>query len=228
MQFTTLFFDLDDTLYPSKAGLWVLIRERMGNYMHERLGIPWEDVHRLRRIYLESYGTTLRGLQHFYSVDVDDYLAYVHDVPLQDHLQPAPELRPLLLSLPQTRWIFTNADSNHARRVLAALELEGCFHGIIDIRALEFQCKPDRAAFVRGLELAGESHPERCVFLDDAPRNLIPARQMGFKTVLVNEQSDTEAAEVIIPRLQDLRQAMPELWLDARSNSWVQDVDDAI
>ena len=214
MYYTTLFFDLDDTLYPTQAGVWALIRQRMGAYMHERLGIPWEDVHRLRKLYLEKYGTTLRGLQQFYPVDVDDYLAYVHDVPLQEHLQPAPELRPLLLSLPQTRWIFTNADTNHARRVLEALELEGCFHGIIDIRALDFQCKPDRAAYLRCLELAGESVPAQCVFIDDSPRNLISARELGFKTVLVNEQSNAEAADVTITRLLDLRQAMPELWIN--------------
>ena len=214
MHFTTLFFDLDDTLYPSQAGLWALIRQRMSDYMHERLGIPWEDVHRLRKFYLETYGTTLRGLQQFYPVDVDDYLAYVHDVPLQDLLQPTPELRPILLSLPQRRWIFTNADANHATRVLAVLGLEGCFQGIIDIRALEFRCKPDPAAYLRCLELSGEADPGKCVFLDDAPRNLIPARKLGFKTVLINEQSHPEAADVTITCLRNLRQAMPELWWD--------------
>ena len=214
MHYTTLFFDLDDTLYPANAGVWGIIRDRMGAYMHERLGIPYDEVNRLRRFYLESYGTTLRGLQQFYQVDVDDYLAYVHDVPLSKYLQPEPELRPLLLSLPQTRWVFTNADANHARRVLSVLELEGCFHGIIDIRQLEFRCKPEPAAFIRGLELAGESDPGRCVFFDDAARNLIPARKLGFKTVLVNEHSDPEAADLTISSLSSLRQDMPELWQD--------------
>ena len=48
MRFTTLFFDLDDTLYPSKTGLWPAIKDRMNQYMIERLGIPEPDVPFLR------------------------------------------------------------------------------------------------------------------------------------------------------------------------------------
>ena len=51
MRFTTVFFDLDDTLYPSSTGLWAAIRERMNIYMRERLGIPEKDVPQLREQY---------------------------------------------------------------------------------------------------------------------------------------------------------------------------------
>jgi pyrimidine 5'-nucleotidase len=138
MSYTTLFFDLDDTLYPGSNGLWALIRERMGWYMVEVLGLPESEVPALRRKYYETYGTTLRGLQIHHQVDVDDYLHYVHDLPLEQFLQPNPELRALLLSLPQQRWIFTNADADHARRVMSVLGVQDCFTGIIDIRAIGF------------------------------------------------------------------------------------------
>ena len=41
---TTLFFDLDDTLYPSASGLWEAIRQRMTTYMEERLGFSADEV----------------------------------------------------------------------------------------------------------------------------------------------------------------------------------------
>ena len=107
MPFTTLFFDLDDTLYPNSAGLWAAIRERMSLYMIERLKLPAEEVPGLRRFYYETYGTTLRGLQKHYHIDAEDYLAFVHDLPLETYLEPDAEARPILLSLPQERWIFT-------------------------------------------------------------------------------------------------------------------------
>jgi FMN phosphatase YigB (HAD superfamily) len=47
MRFSTLFFDLDDTLYPNSTGLWNAIKHRMTLYMHERLGIPAEKVPQL-------------------------------------------------------------------------------------------------------------------------------------------------------------------------------------
>ena len=70
MRFTTLFFDLDDTLYPNSTGLWIAIKERMNMYMREQLGIPEKDVPQLREQYFKMYGTTLRGLQARHRVDV--------------------------------------------------------------------------------------------------------------------------------------------------------------
>ena len=110
MRYTSLFFDLDDTLYPSASGLWEAIRGRMNTYMQKFMNLPLSEIAAIRQAYLEKYGTTLRGLQTQYQVDVDDYLAFVHDLPLDKFIKPDPELHSLLLSLPQRRWIFTNSD----------------------------------------------------------------------------------------------------------------------
>src|SRR5687767_9363210 len=69
MQSTTIFFDLDDTLYPASAGLWKAIKERMNDYMREHLDIPEHEIKPLREKYFLQYGTTLRGLQAHHSVD---------------------------------------------------------------------------------------------------------------------------------------------------------------
>ncbi len=211
--YTNMFFDLDETLYAKGNGLWDAIRERMVQYMVERLGLPKDQVHALRRMYYETYGTTLRGLQKHYSVDVDDYLAYVHDIPLERFIQPVPELRDMLLSLPQRCWIFTNADGAHASRVLARLGVADCFDGIIDVRAIEFACKPEAVAYQRALALAGNPDPRECVYLDDSTANLAPARQMGFITILVGQDGNTSpAATFSISSLLNLPQVLPELW----------------
>ncbi|MDD2695558.1 MAG: pyrimidine 5'-nucleotidase [Anaerolineales bacterium] len=214
MLFDTLLIDLDDTLYERGNGLWEAIRERMSLYMHEVLGFSQEEVPALRRRYFETYGTTLRGLQIHHHVDADEYLAYVHDLPLTRYLQPDPSLRQLLLSLPQSKHIFTNADANHARRVLGVLGVEGCFDSIIDIRALDFFCKPEEEAYLRALRLARVSDRPRCVYLDDAPSNLAPARRLGVFTVLVGKEAPDGSADLSIRSLKTLPQALPELWVD--------------
>ena len=112
---TTIFFDLDDTLYPASSGLWPKIKARIGLYMRERLDIPADQVDSLRHQLFEQYGTTLRGLQENYQVDVADFLAYVHDVPVANTIQPNPLLGQVLQSLPMRKFIFTNADVAHAR-----------------------------------------------------------------------------------------------------------------
>ena len=214
MSYSCIFFDLDDTLYPHTNGIWTTIRHRMDEYMKHRLNLPEDQIAQLRRSYFESYGTTLRGLQMHNNVNTDDFLAYVHDIPIEEILQPDPKLREFLFSLPQKRWILTNSDSNHAQRVIDALELSGCFNGIIDIRAMEFVCKPDPEAYRIALQIAGESAPNRCVYLDDSPRNLAPARQMGIFTVLVSPNGNDTSANLTIHRPHELAQTMPELFGD--------------
>jgi putative hydrolase of the HAD superfamily len=211
--YTTLFFDLDETLYSSSCGLWPVIQQRMTHYMDERLGLPRESIPYLRRNYFETYGTTLRGLQIHHQVDTEDYLAYVHDLPLREYLQPVAGVREILLSLPQARWIFTNADSDHAKRVLQVLDLEGCFQGIIDIRRLEFTCKPEAAAYQKALAIAGEARSERCVLFDDSPVNLEGAKKYGWMPVLVGSDHRLPAyTGCQVASILELPHSLPELW----------------
>jgi len=214
MHFKSLYFDLDDTLYPASSGLWDAIRERMNEYMEVLIGLPRPEIVRLRQSYLEKYGTTLRGLQTYYDVDADEYLAFVHDLPLQKYIHPDPDLHTLLLSLPQRRWVFTNSDANHTHRVLKILGLTDCFDGIIDIHAIDFACKPEKIAYQRAMIVAKDDDPARCVIFDDAIRNLAPAREMGFFTVLVGKNGFEPGIDRAITNLHDLPGDMPELWQD--------------
>ena len=197
MKFTTLFFDLDDTLYPGDNGLWHAIKNRISQYTTERMGIPEAVAEPLRQHYFEQYGSTLRGLQIHHHVDTAEYLAYVHDVPLKDFLQPNPALRTIIQALPTRKFIFTNADVPHANRVLDALGLLDCFDGVIDVLALAPYCKPTHESFEIALRLAGEPDPARCVMIDDLRRTTRAARASGLYSILYGQpdpQSDADAA----------------------------------
>jgi len=216
MNFQLLLFDLDETIYPPTNGLWEAISVRMEDYMTNRLGFSPNEVDEARRTYFETYGTTLRGLQIHRQVDTTEFLEYVHNIPLEEVLKPDPQLRPLLNSLPQRKWICTNADENHARRVLDFLGVFNCFEGIVDIQKTGFSPKPTRYYFEKALEIAGHVEPSHCVFFDDLPRNLAPAQQMGITTVLVNPRIPNDpAAYRSISHLHDLPDAFPELWRNA-------------
>ncbi len=197
MRFTTILFDLDDTLYPASTGLWPVLKERMNRYMVERLKIPPDDVPRLRELYFARYGTTLRGLQAHHQVDEKDYLAFVHDVRLEDYLHPDAIQQEILGSLPTCNLVFTNADANHARRVLKALEIEQYFAAVIDINRMQPYCKPSPQAFALAMQTAGESEPEKCVMIDDLPHTTRAARELGIYSLLYGAPSggaDADAA----------------------------------
>jgi putative hydrolase of the HAD superfamily len=211
MPFSTLFFDLDDTLYPPRSGLWGEIGGRINLYMHDRLGFPLEDLEAVREKYFMEFGTTLRGLQAHHQVDMNEYLAFVHDVPLDRYIAPDPGLRAALASIPIRKFIFTNADKNHADRVVKRLGLEGLFEGTIDVHTIAPYCKPMPEAFELALAAAGNPDPASCLLLDDQARITRAAARLGMRTVLVGQREAGPDADAALPRLADLPELLKTL-----------------
>lgn len=208
----TIFFDLDGTLYPDvTGGVWEALRGRIEMYMHERIGIPKSKVRALRDGYLNQFGTTLRGLYENYHIDRDDYLVYVHDVPIEQLIRPNGKLGDLLSQLRQSKWVFTNSSLEHTRRVLAALGIAAHFDGIVDIKTMGYRNKPEPDSYTLALERAGQLDASAALFVDDQTNNLDPAKKLGAGTVLVGTREPHPAADRSIARVEELLSAMPGL-----------------
>lgn len=198
-----IFFDLDNTVYPRSCGLMRAIGDRINRYMVERLDIKPADVSKTRDDFLKAFGTTLNALRRFYSVDPDEFLDFVHDIPVSRHLQYEPALDQMLERLEVNKIIFTNADARHARRVLTRLGILRHFESIIDIHMLDFVNKPDRRAYFKAMDFA-LVRPEECVLVEDSLANIISAREIGMTTVMVGEGLRTDGAHYHINRITDL------------------------
>ncbi len=218
MPITTLFFDLDDTLYPPSSGVWDAIGNRIDEFIITRVGVPREEVSALREHLYHTYGTTLRGLTVTRGIDAADYLAFVHDIPLQAYLTPDERVRNLLQRYPQRKVIFTNADQAHARRVLAVLNLSDCFDQIIDVLDVAPDCKPMPGAFQRALALAGAASAREAVLIDDAPHNLKAAREAGFYAIRIGPPAQDGCCDAVIPSLLELPGVLDPL-LDSAGKS---------
>ncbi len=208
MAFTTFFIDLDDTLYPSSSGLWKAIRQRIDLFVAKKLDLPAGEASALRQGLFREYGTTLRGLQAMYQVDEEEYLNFVHDVPLSSYIGPDPALRAMLLAYPQRKVIFTNAHTAHARRVTMTLGIDDCFERIIDIHAIQPYCKPMPEAFQAAFDLLGVD-PRESVLIDDTLANLVTAKTFGMRTVWITEKPPEPAADNLIPFLCQLPSVLP-------------------
>ena len=177
-------FDLDDTLYPASCGLFRLVSVRITQTIARLLDLDPDRARALQRQYWLRYGTSLRGLILEHGLDPEPFLAFVHDVPVEEHLQVDPALRSMLEGLPGRRHIFTNGPREHATRVLRALGIDDLFESVFDIRHSAFVPKPDAEAFQRVLD-ALETQGSDCILVDDAPPNLETARALGMQTIWV-------------------------------------------
>lgn len=207
-----LVFDLDQTIYPRHSGLMQAIGQRIMQYMIERMDMDPEVVPELRHRYWKQYGTTSRGLVAQHELDVDDYMDYVHDLPLEEYIGPDPELDEALGKLPQRKVIFTNATAAHAHAVLGVMRLAHHFDRIYDVYFCENEGKPALSAYQRLLDALGVIG-EGCLLVEDSIANLRPAKSLGMVTVLVDPPVDVELEEVdyVIARAADIAGVVREL-----------------
>jgi putative hydrolase of the HAD superfamily len=206
-----ILFDLDETLYPRGSGVMEQIRSLMLRYLEERLDLTPEAADALRRRYFQEYGTTMRGLQVNYGIDADEFLRYVHDIPLQDYIRANPELDATLASLEQEKVVFTNASREHAERVLALLGIRRHIDRIVDVRDMDYESKPQPAAYRRICDMLGVA-PEECLLVEDNVRNVRPAKALGMTTVLIQDGSDgpTDDADYVIPHVEEIRSVLDD------------------
>jgi putative hydrolase of the HAD superfamily len=209
-RFSHLFLDLDDTLYPNTSGVWDAVLERIQTYIELRLSLSNEEAKSLRLRYLDQFGTTLAGLHEEYDVDIEDYLQYVHDIPLANLIHQDPALRNMLRSIQIPKNIFTNAYLPYVERVLDVLGIHEEIDQIIDIYALNFINKPKPESYQRALQLSAVPDPTGVVFVDDRLANLDPAAAFGMTTVLVGAKDRTNS-HLTINRITELTSILPEL-----------------
>lgn len=189
-----LLFDLDDTLYPRRAGVMEEIRRLMIRFLCNRLGLSPEEADELRRHYFQTYGTTMRGLLINYHIDPEEYMHQVHDVRLGEFLQANTRLDEVLASLPQTKVVFTSSSRQHAEAVLEILGIRRHFDRIVDVRDVSYVSKPHPAAYQRICDMLG-ARPEECLLVEDNVRNLRPAKALGMTTVLVLDSEEPPISE---------------------------------
>lgn len=208
----TILFDLDDTLYPRHSGIMDYLRDLIMSYMQEQLNLSTPEADTLRQHYFQVYGTTMRGLQVNHHIDPDEYLHYVHDIPLDQFLQPNPRLDSVLASIPQQKVIFTNASREHAEGVLDTLAIRHHFVQIVDVRDMDYESKPHAIAYRRICELL-DAEPQECLLVEDNVRNLQPAKALGMTTVLVGDgnQAGDESVDFAICRVEKIDQVLAEI-----------------
>lgn len=211
MEIHNILFDLDETLYQPGTGLWPVLGSRMNLYIHTHLGIPMEQVEELRERYYHTYGTSLRGLQVDYGVNANEYLDYVHDVPITDFIRPDKKLQEILAKLPGNKVIFTNANKAHSIRVLKALGVEQFFSSIIDVVDMDPFCKPYPEAFHTAMRLVGDTDPAHYILFDDSLSNVRTAINIGMSAVHVTPLSDNCDHVTQINHIHEIESVFPFL-----------------
>ena len=179
-------FDLDNTLHDASPHIFPRMNRAMTDYVSRHLGVDETAANDLRVQYWWRYGATLLGLMRNHGTDPHHFLWHTHQFPDLDALIIGhPALRGVLLRLPGRKIVFSNSPEHYCRAVLRALRIEDVFDGIFTIEHTRFRPKPDPRGFQHLLR-RHRLHARRCVMIEDSTENLVTAKRLGMRTVLVS------------------------------------------
>ena len=125
--------DTSNTIYDINLGLFKKISKRITGFIMSKYSLDEEQAKKIQKEYYLKYGLTLRGLIVEKKLEPEEFLDYVHDVE-HPELKKNDQLISNIRILEGKKIIFTNATSNHAKKILKILQLEHDFDQIIDIK----------------------------------------------------------------------------------------------
>lgn len=181
----TLILDCDNTLYRNDE-LFVVVGNRIVEFMITRLGFDRRNVNHIRKQYWEDYGTTLAGLMRDTDVNPYEYMSYVHDIPLPDYIHQDPCLKPLLESIQSDVYVMSNAPRFHVDEVLEILDISDIPLRVFSIEDFNFEGKPFLSAYSKLLNETGLDAQD-VIMVDDNAQNLLGAHRIGMLTCLVGK-----------------------------------------
>jgi putative hydrolase of the HAD superfamily len=176
-------FDLDNTLYPASCRLFDQVERRIGEYVQQLLKLEREPARALQKQYFRDHQTTLNGLMIHHKIDPAEFLEFVHRIDVSG-VAADERLDQALALLPGRKLIYTNGSVRHAENVMTRLGVARHFEGVFDIAEAAFIPKPDITAY-RALVARHGFDPNKAIMLDDMPRNLAPAAELGMTTVWI-------------------------------------------
>lgn len=182
-------FDLDNTLHRASYAIFPRINRAMTAYIVDKLGLPHDEANRLRFDYTQRYGAVLLGLIRHHAIDPHDFLARVHELPpLAEVLRAERGLSRLLAGLPGRKILLTNAPTDYALAVVAALGIGRHFERCVSIEDMAdrhaWRAKPD-ATMMRRLLRREHLDPARTWLVEDTRSHLKHLRHLGIGTVWI-------------------------------------------
>jgi pyrimidine and pyridine-specific 5'-nucleotidase len=143
----------------------------VNEFLKNTLSLDQGAAQQLHMRYLSEYSLIVEGVAQNHGISPLDFNSHVDDaLPLEDLLEPDPELRKMLQDIDKSKvklWLFTNAYVNHGRRVVRLLEIEDQFEGLTycDYGAKPMRCKPHLEMFNKAMKEACVEDVKACYFV---------------------------------------------------------------
>ena len=161
----------------------------MTSFIMRELNLTKVEAYTMQKSYFKNHGTTMRGLILHHQTNPSQFLEYVHNIDLSPITRNDEQLNHALKNLSGIKVIFTNGSKNHALNVTRHLGIEHHFDSIFDILDSNYIPKPNKNVYIKMVETLG-INPKTSAMIEDLAQNLIPAHELGIKTVWLRSSLD--------------------------------------
>lgn len=211
-----LIFDMDGTLYKFKegsfrnSGLNKKILENAKLFIQNKLEKNQVEAEQILTEIIEEFGEDISiALEKKYNLDRYEYFNTVWDISAKDFIQQNDKLS-IILNKYKDKFIFailSDAPRIWINNVLAELKVKELFADNI------FSGEGDsRKGFNNAFEnilATFEIKPKDClVFGDQEETDIIPAKKLGLKTVLVNQTGQSKEADYNVDSILDIEEIL--------------------
>ena len=147
----------------------------------------------------------------------DDFFDFIHEPEYLVYPKVSPEKFALLKSLAGHRFVFTNGRGDWSRAGMARMEIAPAIEDVFDLKLMDWEGKPHASAYekiekwlvARGVLAQDSSEKSQIVLLEDSLRNLEPAHERGWTTILVNPNVQApDWVDFHIPHLLNLKEKL--------------------
>lgn len=214
-----IIFDLDGTLYGFKkgsfrqSGVYKKVIENTENYIAKKLKKTKSGAKLILKKILKEYGESISiGLKEKFRIDRYDYFNTVWDIPTKRYIKRNIKLRRRLLKISRSYnlALISDAPKIWINHVLAELKIDDIFKNRIFSGESNTR-KEFNNAFKGILKVLGIK-PQYCiVFGDQEKTDIIPAKKLGIKTVLVGEKTKSSVADYAIKNILEIEKALNSL-----------------
>ena len=211
-------FDYDLTLYgEEERHVLNSLDHRIAEFVQKTVGGTFESATEIRKDYLHCFGTTLSGLMAMNGTAPDDFFDFIHEPEYLIYPKVSPEKFALLMSIVGHRFVFTNGRGDWSRAGMARMEIAPAIEDVFDLKLMDWEGKPHVSAYEkiekwlvsRGVLDEKASDKSQIVLLEDSLRNLEPAHERGWTTILVNPNIQApEWVDFHIPHLLNLKELL--------------------
>jgi HAD superfamily hydrolase (TIGR01549 family) len=212
-----IFFDVGNTLYKNEE-----MEEGYPRQLHNLLAMDRKiSLPEAKELLKNTEKQLKEKLTHVTKVSTMEALGYtrrqVHDafckVNPNDYLSKNPELSAFLVKLSERfrLGLITNFRKSHVKNILDVLGINMSVFEIIVSEDNIREIKPHKEPFLKAVQLAGVA-PEECVYVADClTKDIIPAKSIGMKTIIVSEAEIADSTDVAISDVLELETALRKI-----------------